>query len=138
MRITTLTAGLRRVIGFLPFYLFPVLPLSAQPAGVTLDTLHIRHIDFHGKSQTGILICNKSISKDLQEIFAELYKAKYPIERIRPISEYGDDDEKSMSDNNTSCYCYRVVEGSTTLSNHARGQEGWHTPDTACYRQALC
>ena len=72
MRITTLTAGLRRVIGFLPFYLFPVLPLSAQPAGVTLDTLHIRHIDFHGKSQTGILICNKSISKDLQEIFAEL------------------------------------------------------------------
>ncbi len=64
MRITTLTAGLRRVIGFLPFYLFPVLPLSAQPAGVTLDTLHIRHIDFHGKPQTGILICNKTISKD--------------------------------------------------------------------------
>ena len=117
MRITTLTAGLRRVIGFLPFYLFPVLPLSAQPAGVTLDTLHIRHIDFHGKSQTGILICNKSISKDLQEIFAELYKAKYPIERIRPISEYGDDDEKSMSDNNTSCYCYRVVEGRRRMAH---------------------
>ena len=82
---------------------------SAQPEGVTLDTLHIRHIDFQGKTQTGILICNKKISNDLQDIFAELYKAKYPIERIRPISEYQDDDERSMRDNNTSCYCYRVV-----------------------------
>ena len=93
----------------------------AQPQGVTLDTLHIRHIDFQGKTQTGVLICNKKISNDLQEIFTELYKAKYPIERIRPISEYQDDDERSMRDNNTSCYCYRVVEGSKKLSNHARG-----------------
>ncbi len=97
------------------------LSALAQPQGVTLDTLHIRHIDFQGKTQTGVLICNKKISNDLQEIFAELYKAKYPIERIRPISEYQDDDERSMRDNNTSCYCYRVVEGSKKLSNHARG-----------------
>lgn len=97
------------------------VPVLSQPAGVELDTLHIRHIDGNGQTQTGILICNKKISRDLQEIFAELYKAKYPIERMRPISEYNDDDERSMSANNTSCYCYRVVEGSTVLSNHARG-----------------
>ncbi|MBQ9230248.1 MAG: M15 family metallopeptidase [Prevotella sp.] len=93
----------------------------SQPAGVTLDTLHIKHIDFQGKTQTGVLICNQKIADDLREIFAELYRARYPIERIRPISEYGDDDERSMRANNTSCYCYRVVEGSTRLSNHARG-----------------
>lgn len=97
------------------------LSMSAQPAGVTLDTLHVRHIDGKGQTQVGVIICNKQISKDLEEIFAELYKARYPIERIRPISEYGDDDEQSMRANNTSCYCYRVVEGSTVLSNHARG-----------------
>lgn len=94
---------------------------SAQPAGVSLDTLHVKHIDFQGRTQEGVIICNKRIAKDLREIFAELYQARYPIERIRPISEYGDDDERSMRANNTSCYCYRVVEGSAKLSNHARG-----------------
>ena len=92
-----------------------------QPAGVKLDTLHVKHIDLQGKTQEGVLICNKLIAKDLREIFDALYRAKYPIERVRPISEYGNDDERSMRANNTSCYCYRVVEGSTKLSNHARG-----------------
>ena len=93
----------------------------AQPKGVELDTLKVQHIDFQGQPQQGIIICNKKISNDLREIFAELYKAKYPIERIRPISEYGNDDERSMQANNTSCYCYRTVEGSTKLSKHAQG-----------------
>lgn len=88
---------------------------------VELDTLQVQHIDGNGRTQQGIIICNKAIAQDLREIFAELYKAKYPIERIRPISEYGNDDERSMRANNTSCYCYRVVEGSTKLSKHAQG-----------------
>lgn len=88
---------------------------------VQLDTLKVQYVDFQGKSQRGELICNKLITNDLKEIFEELYKAKYPIERIRPISEYGNDDERSMRANNTSCYCYRVVEGSTKLSKHAQG-----------------
>ena len=98
---------MRRIV--LHFFIFSFLHLTAQaqPAGVVLDTLHIKHIDGEGKTQAGVLVCNKKISKDLQEIFAELYKAKYPIERMRPISEYGNDDETSMR--------------GTKLSNHARG-----------------
>ena len=88
---------------------------------IELDTLTVQHIDANGKTQQGTIICNKAITQDLREIFAELYRAKYPIERIRPISEYGNDDERSMRANNTSCYCYRVVEGSTKLSKHAQG-----------------
>ena len=95
---------------------------SAQPEGVVLDTLQVQHIDFLGKTQQGIIICNRAIAQDLREIFSELYRRKYPIERIRPISEYGDDDERSMQANNTSCYCYRPIEGSTKLSNHALGR----------------
>ena len=93
----------------------------AQPKGVVLDTLKVQHIDFQGQPRQGIIICNKTISNDLREIFAELYKAKYPIERIRPISDYDNDDERSMQANNTSCYCYRPIEGSKKLSNHALG-----------------
>jgi hypothetical protein len=78
---------MRRLLLVLTSYLLPLTSLQAQPAGVVLDTLHIQHIDGEGKTQVGVLVCNKTISKDLQEIFAELYKAKYPIERMRPISE---------------------------------------------------
>ena len=94
---------------------------AAQPDGVVLDTLRVQHVDFQGRTQEGIIVCNKAISADLREIFAELYRARYPIERIRPISDYGDDDERSMQANNTSCYCYRPIAGSRKLSNHARG-----------------
>ena len=88
---------------------------------IELDTLTVQHIDANGKTQQGTIICNKAITQDLREIFAELYRQKYPIERIRPISEYDNDDERSMRANNTSCYCYRVVEGSSKLSKHAQG-----------------
>ena len=95
---------------------------SAQkPVGIVLDTLTIKHIDEQGVTHEGVIICNRTISRDLREIFAELYRAKYPIERIRPISEYNDDDELSMQANNTSCYCYRTVSGSARLSKHATG-----------------
>ena len=112
---------MKTILSLIVFYLSLITSLHAQPAGVSLDTLTITHIDFEGTTQQGKLICNKAITKDLREIFAELYKAKYPIERIRPISEYGNDDECSMQANNTSCYCYRNVEGSNKLSKHARG-----------------
>ncbi len=96
-------------------------PSDAPAVTVQLDTLTVQHIDFQGNTRQGVIVCNKAISQDLREIFAALYKAKYPIERIRPISEYDNDDERSMQANNTSCYCYRPIEGSKKLSNHARG-----------------
>lgn len=94
---------------------------NAQPAGVRLDTLRVQHVDFEGRPQQGIIICNHTIAADLRDIFAELYRRHYPIERIRPISEYDDDDERSMQANNTSCYCYRPIAGTTRLSKHAQG-----------------
>ena len=100
---------------------FALFSVSAQPAGVVLDTLSVKHIDGNGVTHEGTIVCNKSIADDLRDIFAELYRAKYPIERIRPISEYDDDDERSMQANNTSCYCYRQIAGSNKLSKHARG-----------------
>ena len=112
---------MKKILLLLTSYFLPLTSSLAQPAGVVLDTLTVKYIDFEGQTQQGVLVCNKTIAKDLREIFAELYKAKYPIERIRPISEYGNDDERSMQANNTSCYCYRTVEGSSKLSKHARG-----------------
>lgn len=86
-----------------------------------LRYLHVLYIDFQGLPQAGEIICNKAIAQDLAEIFHELYLAEYPIERIRLIDEYDGDDTVSMEDNNTSCFNYRVVDGTSSLSKHAYG-----------------
>lgn len=96
---------------------------SDSPA-VSYDDLcymNVLYYDFNGEVQIGELICNKKIAQDLIEIFYELYLNEYRIEKIRLIDEYGGDDTASMEDNNTSCFNYRVVDGTSSLSKHALG-----------------
>lgn len=86
-----------------------------------LRYLRMLHCDFDGNIRVGEMICNKSISDDVLRIFRELYKAGYPIEKMVLIDEYEADDNLSSSDNNTSCFNYRPVAGSSSLSLHAKG-----------------
>lgn len=86
-----------------------------------LRYITVLHYDLDGNVVEGEMICNKSIANDLIEIFQALYDAKYPIERMRLIDEYDANDEASMTDNNTSCFCYRTIAGSTKISNHGLG-----------------
>lgn len=86
-----------------------------------LRYVHVLHYDFDGNPAEGELICNEYIAQDLVEIFYELYYNEYQIERMVLIDEYDGDDTASMEDNNTSCFNYRVVEGSSSLSKHAYG-----------------
>lgn len=86
-----------------------------------LRYLQVLHVDADGETHRGEMVCNKAIAEDLLEIFQELYRQHYPIERMRLIDDYDADDERSMQDNNSSSFCYRVVEGSTKLSKHAQG-----------------
>ncbi len=99
-------------------------PLDIDESQVCYDDLRylsVKFVDFEGETQSGEMICNATIAQDLIEIFYELYQAEYRIEKIRLIDEYDANDTASMSDNNTSCFCYRVVDGSTHLSKHAYG-----------------
>lgn len=86
-----------------------------------LRYLSVLYYDFNGEVQSGELICNKGIADDLMEIFYELYLNEYQIEKIRLVDEYQADDTASITDNNTSCFNYRVVDGTTSLSKHALG-----------------
>lgn len=86
-----------------------------------LRYVSVLHVDFNGVTQTGELICNKAVANDMVEIFYELYQAQYQIEKIRLVDEYGADDTLSITDNNTSCFNYRPVEGTKKLSKHALG-----------------
>ncbi|MGN0244421.1 MAG: M15 family metallopeptidase [Lachnospiraceae bacterium] len=86
-----------------------------------LRYVSVLYYDFENQIQTGEIICNKAIAKDLVEIFYELYCNQYQIDKIRLVDEYNADDDLSCADNNTSCFNYRTVDGSNTLSKHAQG-----------------
>ena len=86
-----------------------------------LRYLRLSYFDAEKNEHVGEMVCNKVIANDLLEIFRELYRQKYPIQRIRLIDDYEAEDERSMRDNNTSCFCYRKVSGTTKLSKHATG-----------------
>ncbi len=93
-------------------------------SNISLDELRyckVLYNDFDGNVQNGELICNEQIAQDLLEIFYELYNNGYQIESVKLIDEYKGDDTASMLANNTSCFNYRVVEGSNKLSKHAYG-----------------
>lgn len=95
-----------------------------EPDGISYEELryvHILHYNLNHEVKEGELICNQLIAGDLVEIFQELFQQEYPIERICLVDNYNGDDETSMRDNNTSCFNYRVIAGSSRLSNHSFG-----------------
>lgn len=116
-----LSDNLRRYITGISY---PAQTEDASAPEITMDELryvHILHYDFDGNPTEGELICNEAIAQDLLEIFYELYRNEYRLERVLLIDEYNGDDTASMEDNNTSCFNYRVVEGTNNLSKHALG-----------------
>lgn len=96
-------------------------PEGAEIPLSELRYLELSYIDFDGVEHVGEMVCNKAIADDLVAIFRVLYQDRYPIRSMRLIDDFGGDDIASMEADNTSCFNYRVVAGTKTLSKHARG-----------------
>ena len=97
-----------------------------------LRYVRVLHWGPDGVVHIGELIVNQKIADDIVDIFRSLYDADYVIGKMVLIDTYiasdnstfeenNTADDVSMADNNTSSFNYRVVAGSTSLSNHARG-----------------
>lgn len=86
-----------------------------------LRYIRVLHMGFDGVAHTGELIVHAAIAEAVLDIFYELYQAGYPIEKMLLIDNYDANDELSMTDNNTSCFNYRVISGSNVWSNHSKG-----------------
>lgn len=113
--------------GSLPDSVFERMQGKSFPHDCTIPRSELRylqvlHVDAAGQTHRGELVCHKDIADDLLDIFQQLYEARYPIERMRLIDDYDASDERSMQDNNTSCFCYRPVTGGKGLSKHALGK----------------
>lgn len=83
--------------------------------------LRVLHYGFDQETHIGELIVNTAIADKVLSIFKELYDGNYPIEKMVLIDNYDADDEASMEDNNSSCFNYRVIDGTDKLSKHSLG-----------------
>ena len=87
-----------------------------------LAYLKITYFGFDGKSHTGEMIVHQKVAKEVLGIFQELYRAKFPIEKMKLIDDYGADDNRSMSANNSSAFCVRPLTGENHgFSKHSYG-----------------
>ena len=82
-----------------------------------LSLYEVRYISTDGKLHQGQILSNKEIEQDVKEMFEIMLREKFVIEKVIPIVKYGWDDNKSMEDNNTYCFCYRDM----SYSFHANG-----------------
>lgn len=96
-------------------------PAHCRVSRESLRYVRLLHRDADGRIRMGELVCHKEVASDMLRIFRRLYDERYPIQSVRLIDDFGADDERSMRANNTSCFCYREVKGSSKLSAHALG-----------------
>ena len=89
----------------------------------SLRRLRVGYWGFDGKSRVGTLVVNRSAVGPLTVVFRRLYRARFPIRRMRPIDAYGGNDERSLAADNTAAFnCrYAVGPGPKRWSTHAYG-----------------
>ncbi len=87
-----------------------------------LRYLRMSYRGFDGKDHTGEMIVHRSVAKEVTRIFGELYRLKYPIRKMRLVSDYGGSDWKSIEADNTSAFNCRPATGSKKWSRHAFGK----------------
>ena len=86
-----------------------------------LRYIRVLHVTAEGETHVGELVMNAQVAQVVCDIFHELYRAGYPIHKMRLVDDYGADDDASMEDDNTSAFNYRLVAGTDRMSNHAYG-----------------
>ncbi|HEX6148745.1 CapA family protein [Nocardioides sp.] len=86
-----------------------------------LRYLRMSHVGFDGRVHQGEMVVAASQADTVVGIFRRLFHAGYPIRRMRLVSDYGGNDDRSMAANNTSAYNCRPVAGTRRWSDHAYG-----------------
>jgi D-alanyl-D-alanine carboxypeptidase len=98
---------------------------SGCPVGpAQLRRVRLRYIGFDGRVHTGQLVVRDRVAREVVVIFRTLYRARFPIRKMRPVDAYHASDERSVEDDNTSAFnCrYAVASGPKHWSMHAYGE----------------
>src|SRR4029450_11366567 len=89
----------------------------------SLRRLRLSYWGFDGRRHVGTLVVHRDALRPPTLVFRRLYKARFPIRRMRPIDAYGGSDERSLAADNTAAFnCrYAVGPGPRRWSVHAYG-----------------
>lgn len=82
----------------------------------------VDHVTFDGATARGELVVATAVIEPAVELFRRLWQLGFPIRQMRLVDDYGADDDRSMTADNSSAFNFRVVAGSRTLSQHALGR----------------
>jgi len=87
----------------------------------SLRLVTIQHWSFQGDVRSGEIVVAAEHAEAVAEVFDALLTARFPIQQVRLVDEYGGDDNRSMAANNTSGFNCRQATGSARWSEHAYG-----------------
>jgi hypothetical protein len=93
------------------------------PVGLDdLRLLRIGYRGFDGRDHVGKLIVAADAVPAMRRAFGTLFRARFPIRRMRLVDDYGASDFRSIDADNTSAFNCRPATGSTRFSEHAYGR----------------
>ena len=89
-----------------------------------LRRVEVTYWGFDHKAATGSLVVEADAVADVVTVFARLYRARFPIRRVRPVDAYRGSDRRAMAADDTSAFnCrYAVAPGRRRWSLHAYGR----------------
>jgi D-alanyl-D-alanine carboxypeptidase len=125
--------GAASVVGAAPAFTGVVEPVrwadlrfsyrAGCPVGPTeLRTVAVSYWGFDGKPHVGRIVVAKAVAPGLVSVFRTLWRARFPIRRLQPVSAYRGSDDASMAADNTSAFNCRFVGGTSRWSMHAFGE----------------
>lgn len=89
-----------------------------------LRVVRLTHWHFDGTVRDGVIVLHQDVVGRVRDVFATMYERRFPLRSVRPVTDYGSDDDRSMAADNTSAFnCRRAVaSGPPTWSRHAYGK----------------
>jgi hypothetical protein len=94
------------------------------PVGLDmLRLVRVRYWGFDREAHMGNIVVHRRVAQDVTHAFGRLYRARFPIRRMKLVDRYGADDMRSMKADNTSGFNCRYRNGvCCTWSMHAYGK----------------
>ncbi len=83
--------------------------------------LDVVYYSTDGLIHKGQIIIDQRLEEDVRKVFKVIFKERFPIVSVIPMSQFRWSDTDSMAQNNTSGFNYRQVTGGKKLSNHSFG-----------------
>lgn len=106
------------------------------PRWDALAYVQLDHVTFEGTAR-GELVVAAAVAPRAVMVFRRLWELGFPIRQLRLVDDYGASDDASMAADNSSAFNFRVIAGTSVLSQHALGraidlnpvENPWRKPD---------